>query len=119
MQKIVMVGLDAAGKTCLLEKAFNLKDPKLLTETLPTQGVERQPYDFIGADMIVWDMGGQVQYRDRYFDRPEMLQGATAYIFVVDLQNPERFAEAATYWAKILKTIQDDPARKYIFFHNL
>jgi len=35
MQKIIMVGLDAAGKTCLLEKAFNLKDPNLLTEILP------------------------------------------------------------------------------------
>ena len=66
-----MVGLDAAGKTCLFEKTFNLKDPNLLAEMLPTQGVERQPYEFIGADMIVWDMGGQTQYRDRYFDHTD------------------------------------------------
>lgn len=113
-----MAGLDFAGKTCLLEKAFNLKDTQLLTEMPPTQGVERQPYDFIGADMIIWDLGGQVQYRDRYFDKPEMLQGATALIFVIDIQKPDRFIEAANYFARILKTVENETFRKYIFYHK-
>jgi len=113
-----MAGLDFAGKTCLLEKAFNLKDPSLLAEMPPTQGIERQPYDFIGADMIIWDMGGQIQYRDRYFDKPEMLQGATAIIFVVDIQYPDRFVEAASYWARILKLLENEPVQKYILYHK-
>ncbi len=118
LQKILMAGLDFAGKTCLLEKAFNLKDTQLLAEMPPTQGVERQPYDFIGADMIIWDLGGQVQYRDRYFDKPEMLQGATALIFVVDVQTPDRFIESANYLARILKTVENEILRMYIFYHK-
>lgn len=113
-----MAGLDYAGKTCLLEKTFNLKDPSLLAEMSPTQGVERQPYDFIGAEMIIWDLGGQVQYRDRYFDKPEMLQGTAALIFVVDIQDPDRFVEAASYWARILKIVEKEPVHKYILYHK-
>jgi len=113
-----MAGLDFAGKTCLLEKTFNLKDPSLLAEMPPTQGVERQPYEFIGADMIIWDMGGQIQYRDRHLNKPEMLQGAAGIIFVVDIQDRDRFVEAASYWARILKIVENEPVHKYIFYHK-
>ena len=35
-----MFGLDGAGKTCILAKAFQLKYPHLLADMPPTQGID-------------------------------------------------------------------------------
>ncbi len=86
--KIIMLGLDNAGKTTVLYK-FKLDE---LVTTIPTIGfnVETvQPTNNVSFTM--WDVGGQDKIRvlwKHYFN------GSDGLIFVVDASDRSRFVEA-------------------------
>ncbi|MHA2324946.1 MAG: ADP-ribosylation factor-like protein, partial [Promethearchaeota archaeon] len=104
-KKILMIGLDAAGKTSILAV---LQDKfSIIKSLLPTRGVKREKLDFFGYPIISWDLGGQVQYREKlYFNRPELFfTEADIMLYVVDIQQPDRFPEAANYFREVLKTL--------------
>ncbi len=102
-KKILMLGLDAAGKTSIL--AVVQDKFSIIKSLLPTRGVKREKLDFFGYPIISWDLGGQVQYREKlYFNRPELFfTDADIMLYVVDTQEPERIPEAANYFREVLK----------------
>jgi small GTP-binding protein len=53
--RIVMVGLDAAGKTTIL---YRLKLGEVLT-TIPTIGFNVETVEYKNISFQVWDIGGQ------------------------------------------------------------
>ena len=85
--KLLMLGLDAAGKTTVL---YNLKlGEKVLT--IPTIGFNVETVEFKGFNMNIWDIGGQESIRKlwrHYFMRTQGL------IFVVDCNDVNRINEA-------------------------
>ena len=104
-KKLLMVGLDNAGKTSLLgilEKKYTI-----LEEIMPTKGVSREKLDFFGYPIISWDLGGQIQFREQlYFEKPELyFSNADLIIYVVDIKDEARFNEAASYFKEILKIL--------------
>jgi len=104
-KKILMLGLDAAGKTSILAV---LQDKfSIIKSLLPTRGVKREKLDFFGYPIISWDLGGQVQYREKlYFNRPELFfTEADIMLYVVDAQDPDRIPEAANYFREVLKVL--------------
>jgi small GTP-binding protein len=106
-KKILMIGLDAAGKTSILAV---LQDKfSIIKSLLPTRGVKREKLDFFGYPIISWDLGGQVQYREKlYFNRPELFfTEADIMLYVIDIQEPDRFPEAANYFREVLKALKD------------
>ncbi len=106
-KKILMIGLDAAGKTSIL--AIVQDKFSIIKSLLPTRGVKREKLDFFGYPVISWDLGGQVQYREKlYFNRPELFfTEADIMLYVVDSQDPDRFPEAANYFREVLKVLKD------------
>ena len=54
--RILMVGLDAAGKTTIL---YKLKLGEIVT-TIPTIGFNVETVDYKNISFTVWDVGGQV-----------------------------------------------------------
>ncbi|CAI9756282.1 unnamed protein product [Fraxinus pennsylvanica] len=59
--RIVMVGLDAAGKTTIL---YKLKLGKIVT-TIPTIGFNVETIEYKNISFTVWDVGGyEAQSRD-------------------------------------------------------
>ncbi|KKK40445.1 MAG: small GTP-binding domain protein, Arf-/Gtr1/RagA G protein domain signature [Candidatus Lokiarchaeum sp. GC14_75] len=105
-KKILMVGLDAAGKTSILsivQEKFSL-----IKSLLPTRGVKREKLDFFGYPIISWDLGGQTQYIEKlYFNRPELFfTEADIMLYVVDTQDPDRFPESANYFREVLKAFE-------------
>ncbi|MFW9971798.1 MAG: ADP-ribosylation factor-like protein [Candidatus Odinarchaeota archaeon] len=106
-KKILMVGLDNAGKTSIL--AVVQDKFSIIKSLLPTRGVKREKLDFFGYPVISWDLGGQVQYREKlYFNRPELFfTEADIMLYVVDSQDPDRIPEAANYFREVLKTLKD------------
>ncbi len=106
-KKILMIGLDAAGKTSIL--AVVQDKFSIIKSLLPTRGVKREKLDFFGYPVISWDLGGQVQYREKlYFNRPELFfTEADIMLYVVDTQDPDRFTEAANYFREVLKVLKD------------
>ena len=85
--KIVMVGLDAAGKTTIL---YNLKLGEVVT-TIPTIGFNVETVEYKNISFTVWDIGGQDKIRKlwRYY-----YMGINAIIYVVDSNDHERVSVA-------------------------
>ncbi|MHA2283554.1 MAG: ADP-ribosylation factor-like protein [Promethearchaeota archaeon] len=112
-KKILLTGLDNGGKSSIL--AVLQEKYSIIKSLLPTRGVKREKLDFFGFPIISWDLGGQVQYREKlYFNRPELFfTEADIIIYVVDSQEPDRIPEAANYFREVLKILvelKEDPA---------
>merc|ERR1711916_326980 len=85
--RILMVGLDAAGKTTIL---YKLKLGEIVT-TIPTIGFNVETVEYKKINFTVWDVGGQDKIRPlwrHYFQNTQRL------IFVVDSNDRDRIGEA-------------------------
>jgi GTPase SAR1 family protein len=120
-QKIIFLGLDNAGKTSLLTRFGGRIDLEELSRLTPTRGVDRQDYDSESYSMLIWDFGGQKDHRDEYLQDPEeYFLGTTLLIYVIDIQDPDRFEESVEYFKGILdvlENLEEDPDF-LIFFHK-
>lgn len=91
---ILILGLDNAGKTTLLEQMkgiFN-KMPGIPPDKIPpTIGLNIGKMDVSKCQCLFWDLGGQVSMRgiwEKYYSE------ANGMIFVVDSADPARLEEA-------------------------
>eukprot|EP01083_Nonionella_stella_P153779 494498_1 len=82
-KRILMVGLDAAGKTTIL---YKLKLGEVIT-TIPTIGFNVETVEYKNIEFTVWDIGGQHLIRPLW---RHYYQGTEAVIFVVDSNDRER-----------------------------
>ncbi|CAO1382028.1 unnamed protein product [Diamesa hyperborea] len=85
--RILMVGLDAAGKTTIL---YKLKLGEIVT-TIPTIGFNVETVEYKNICFTVWDVGGQDKIRPLW---RHYFQNTQGLIFVVDSNDRERIAEA-------------------------
>ncbi|KAI9089333.1 hypothetical protein QN277_027910 [Acacia crassicarpa] len=85
--RILMVGLDAAGKTTIL---YKLKLGEIVT-TIPTIGFNVETVEYKNVSFTVWDVGGQDKIRPLW---RHYFQNTQGLIFVVDSNDRERIAEA-------------------------
>ncbi|XP_053340552.1 ADP-ribosylation factor 4-like [Clarias gariepinus] len=86
--RLLMVGLDAAGKTTVL---YKLKLGEVVT-TIPTLGFNVETVDYKNISFTVWDVGGQDVIRRLW---RHYFQNTMGLIFVVDSSDRERIQEAA------------------------
>ena len=99
--RILMVGLDNAGKTTVL---YKLKLGEVVT-TIPTIGFNVETVVYKHISFTVWDVGGQTKIRplwQHYFENSD------AIIFVVDSSDRERVAEARE---ELMNMLEDDRLR--------
>ncbi|KAG2077237.1 ADP-ribosylation factor [Suillus decipiens] len=85
--RLLMLGLDAAGKTTIL---YKLKLGEVVT-TIPTIGFNVETVAYKKLQFTVWDVGGQQKIRrlwQYYFNNAE------GVIFVVDSSDRDRIPEA-------------------------
>ncbi|KYB29680.1 ADP ribosylation factor 4 isoform X1 [Tribolium castaneum] len=87
--RILMVGLDAAGKTTIL---YKLKLGEIVT-TIPTIGFNVETVEYKNICFTVWDVGGQSKIRKLW---RHYFQNTQGLIFVVDSNDRERIGEADT-----------------------
>ncbi|CAF0859561.1 unnamed protein product [Adineta ricciae] len=85
--RILMVGLDAAGKTTIL---YKLKLGEIVT-TIPTIGFNVETVEYKNISFTVWDVGGQDKIRPLW---RHYFQNTQGLIFVVDSNDRERVGEA-------------------------
>ncbi len=106
-KKLLMIGLDNGGKTSIL--AVIQERFSIIKSLLPTRGVKREKLDFFGYPILSWDLGGQVQYREKlYFNRPELFfTEVDIVLYVVDSQDSDRFPESANYFREVLNALKD------------
>mmetsp|Transcript_22530 Transcript_22530/g.55048 ORF Transcript_22530/g.55048 Transcript_22530/m.55048 type:complete len:181 (-) Transcript_22530:74-616(-) len=93
--RILMVGLDAAGKTTIL---YKLKLGEIVT-TIPTIGFNVETVEYKKINFTVWDVGGQDKIRPLW---RHYFQNTQGLIFVVDSNDRERISEACDELNKML-----------------
>ena len=108
--KVIISGLDNAGKTSILtalDKKYDFY--KDIVSITPTIRIEYKATQFLGNKVIFWDMGGQEQYRqiymvkrDIYFDNTDLL------VYVIDIQDKKRYEQALEYLDMILQYFQSN-----------
>jgi len=93
--RILMVGLDAAGKTTIL---YKLKLGEVVT-TIPTIGFNVETVEYKNISFTVWDVGGQDKIRTLW---RHYYQNTDGLIFVVDSNDQDRFDDAKQELHKML-----------------
>ena len=93
--RMLMVGLDAAGKTTIL---YQLKMGETV-KTIPTIGFNVETLDYKGLNFTVWDVGGQDKIRVLW---KHYYQNTDGLIFVVDSNDRDRVEDAAEELKKML-----------------
>ncbi|KGG51016.1 hypothetical protein DI09_48p220 [Mitosporidium daphniae] len=93
--RILMVGLDAAGKTTIL---YKLKLGEIVT-TIPTIGFNVETVEYNKVNFTVWDVGGQDKIRPLW---RHYFQNTQGLIFVVDSNDRERISEAQQELSRML-----------------
>jgi len=94
--RILMVGLDAAGKTTTL---YKLKLGEIVT-TIPTIGFNVETVQYKNINFTVWDVGGQDKIRPLWRHYYLNTQGV---IYIVDSNDRGRIEEAALELHKVLR----------------
>jgi len=106
--RILMVGLDAAGKTTIL---YKLKLGEVVT-TIPTVGFNVETVEYKNISFTVWDIGGQDKIRKlwRYY-----YQNTEAIIFVIDSNDRDRIEDARDELSKIVNEDEMRDAALLVF----
>ena len=102
--RILMVGLDAAGKTTIL---YKLKLGEIVT-TIPTIGFNVETVEYKNISFTVWDVGGQDKIRPLWRHYYQNTQGV---IFVVDSNDRDRVGEARD---ELHRMLNEDELREAI-----
>ncbi|XP_012393307.1 ADP-ribosylation factor 4-like [Orcinus orca] len=98
---ILMVGLDAAGRTTIL---YKLKLGEIVT-TIPTTGFNVETVEYKNVCFTVWDVDGQDKIRHLW---RHYFQNTQGLIFVVDGNDCERIQKGAE---ELHKMLQEDELR--------
>merc|ERR1712181_138292 len=98
---ILMVGLDAAGKTTILYK-FKLGE---VVTTIPTIGFNVEKVEYKNINFTVWDIGGQDKIRKlwRYY-----YANTQGLIFVIDSNDRDRTEDARQ---ELVQMLNEDEMR--------
>jgi small GTP-binding protein len=94
-KRVLMLGLDAAGKTTIL---YQLKLGETNT-TIPTIGFNVENVQYKKVNMNIWDVGGQQRIRPLW---RHYTANTDALIFVVDSADKDRIEEAAEEFQSLL-----------------
>ena len=98
--RVLIAGLDSAGKTTVLLKLKRgEKSLSLPVTTIPTMDFNVETWDYKGRKFSVWDVGGQDAIRPLWRHH---LMGSQALVYVVDSNDRERVRKAAAELHKIM-----------------
>jgi len=107
--KIVFAGLDKAGKTSFLlgvKKRYSE-----IIQSLPTKGVNRSEERLLSEDssqIMIWDLGGQKKYLDRYFEQSKVyLYNIDLLFFFVDIQDTDRLDQSLSLFRRIISSLNE------------
>lgn len=120
-KKIMLMGLENSGKSSIL---LSLKEDTNLLSFLslkPTRGVKIENFKIPQSNLIIWEFGGQDQYRqeylehfDRYFDKVDNI------IYVIDIQDIDRHELSLRYFKEVLDLLKKNNIKVdiSIYFHK-
>jgi len=110
--RVLLLGLDAAGKTTLLYR-MNLGETIV---TLPTIGFNVETVQYKNVNFTIWDVGGQDKIRPLW---KHYYTGSHALIWIVDAADPDRFELSCEEMKKVLSAPELDEAKLLVFANKM
>ncbi|MHA1266106.1 MAG: ADP-ribosylation factor-like protein [Candidatus Helarchaeota archaeon] len=107
VKKVLVIGLDNAGKTSVI----NILQRDLGLDTLmnikPTRGILREIVELQSLKMSLWDLSGQKQYREQFTieEKNIIFDEVDIVLFVIDIQDSNRFQDVFEYLENVLNII--------------
>ena len=103
--KVIIAGLDNAGKTSILtalDKKYDFRDE--IMQLKPTIKVKYRRTRFLNMDAVFWDMGGQEKYREMYLKDPDVYFSETSlFIYVIDIRDKEKIEDSLSYFELVMQ----------------
>lgn len=104
--KILLIGLDNGGKTSILKCLKGIKGVSAFNSPMPTKGLEVEQFEALNSKYSIWDLGGQKAFRDDYFnDFNKYSNRVSKIIYVIDVQDVNRYDLAIEYLEKVINSI--------------
>ena len=119
--KILIMGLDNSGKTSILISLSEDSNILSYCSIKPTIGCDIKTVETEESLMSIWDFGGQEKFREEYLiNFKNYLEGATKIIFVIDVQDIQRYEIALEYLENIIKLLKEEGSllELSIFLHK-
>ena len=103
VKKVLIMGLDNSGKTSIVLCLRGVKDLSSFSSLNPTRGFKINKFQTLGSEYSIWDFGGQEQFREGYLnDFQNHIKKSNKFIYVLDIQDQERFDISLDYLDKIV-----------------
>lgn len=107
--KLVIAGLDNAGKTSFLialRQKYNFYEK--IKDLKPTIKIDYSSFDFLNRWIInFWDMGGQIKYRKIYVNNPIYFTDTNYLYYFIDIQDELRVEESVNYLHELLNIYRE------------
>ncbi|HUX98680.1 MAG TPA: ADP-ribosylation factor-like protein [Candidatus Deferrimicrobium sp.] len=106
-RKVLVIGLDNAGKSSVI----NIIQRELGLDTLlnikPTRGIFREQVELQSLKMSLWDLSGQKTYREQFTveEKNLIFEEVDIILFVVDIQASDRFQEVFDYLSNVITVL--------------
>jgi len=108
-KKIVIMGLDNSGKSSIVLCLKGVKNLTSFSAIKPTRGFEINKFNTMGLEFNIWDFGGQEKFREDYVKNfKNHIKGTNKLIYVVDIQDRERYDLSLQYLAKIIALLHEN-----------
>lgn len=120
-KKILILGLENSGKTSIVLSLMRNTNLVSYINLKPTINVDRINYGFSGINYTIFDFGGQEQYRNMHLQNlDKYLFGVNKIIYVIDVQDVEKYELALQYLEAIIKFIEktEGPFEFLVFLHK-
>ncbi|MBY9017496.1 MAG: GTP-binding protein [Candidatus Lokiarchaeota archaeon] len=106
--KVIIAGLDNAGKTSILTALDKKYDfDKEIVSLKPTIRVEYYATEFLRNKIVFWDLGGQEKYRKLYQEKQEIYFANTdLLVYIIDIQDTKKLEMALAYLDMILQNFR-------------
>ncbi len=108
-KKILIMGLDNSGKTSILLCLRGIKNLLSFYSIKPTKGADVVSFKISNSNYNIWDFGGQEAFREEYLENfNQYIIGTSKIIYVIDIQDIERYNLALNYMEEVIKLLQED-----------
>ena len=106
-KKILIIGLDNSGKSSIVLSIIGKMNLINYLSLDPTLGPDITNFEAHDSKFNIWDLGGQISYREEYLENfDEFINGSSKIIFVIDIQDMQRYDLALEYLENVIKKIQ-------------
>lgn len=118
----MIVGLNNSGKTSIVLNLMGKVNLMNFFSLSPTLGADIVKYSVDNSEFSIWDLGGQAQYRKDYLKNfTDFFEGANKLIYVIDIQDIERYELALDYLKLICQNLKKHQMKLdfNVFLHKL